>query len=82
MNRIRCHTAMRVLAVPIALVITLADWLLIITTFPVLAVLSLLPDAATDGESNTEFPLLPIAIALVAAAAFIATHFLPWGFAK
>lgn len=83
MIRIHRHTAMRVLAVPIALVITLADWLLIITSFPLLAIISMMPEpAAADPEQTAEWPLLPIAVALVGVAAFVATHFWPWGFAS
>ena len=44
MSRIHCHTMMRVLAVPLATCIVLADVLLMIVAFPVLSVLSMLPE--------------------------------------
>lgn len=73
----------RALAALIALCITLLDLMLKLVIFFALLFLSAMPDPpAADPEQTAEWPLLPIAIAFVGAAAFVATNFWPWGFLK
>ena len=64
MSRIRRHTIMRILAVPIALAITIAHSLLILVAFPVMSLMEPLPARITARQVASEFGLLAASLAL------------------